>query len=74
MKPAQGVIIFRGKKVGNEERFIRIPVVIGMCDVHLRLIRSGFAMSGNRGRVIWFAHVGGFVAGWVLIKGFEKKR
>jgi membrane associated rhomboid family serine protease len=53
---------------------VRIPalVVIGLW-FFIQVI-NGLLSTGSRGGVAWFAHIGGFIAGIVLIKLFVKKR
>jgi membrane associated rhomboid family serine protease len=53
---------------------IRIPAVMVLGFWFLIQLFSGVADSGNAGGVAWFAHVGGFIAGLVLIHSFESNR
>ena len=54
-------------------RIFRIPAVIVLGFWFLIQIWNGFMLIGTGGGVAWFAHIGGFVAGLVLIKVFERK-
>ncbi len=55
-------------------RIFRIPAAIVLGFWFLIQIISGLFSSGRGPGVAWFAHIGGFVAGIVLIRAFEKKR
>ncbi len=51
--------------------FIRIPAII-LLGIWMGLqIWSGMAISAEGGGVAWFAHIGGFLAGMILIKPFK---
>ncbi len=55
-------------------RIIKIPAVIVLSFWFLIQLYNGYTMQmseGDTGGVAWFAHIGGFVAGFVLIKLFE---
>jgi membrane associated rhomboid family serine protease len=55
-------------------RIFRIPAVVVLGFWFLIQIWNGFMLIGTGGGVAWFAHIGGFVAGLLLIKIFERKR
>jgi membrane associated rhomboid family serine protease len=54
-------------------KFIRVPaaLVLGFWFL-LQLFSGSASLSGDGGGVAWFAHIGGFIAGMVLI-GFFKR-
>jgi len=51
-------------------RVFHIPAILVLGFWFIMQVMSGF--SGAQGGVAWFAHVGGFIAGIVLIRPFEK--
>lgn len=55
---------------------IRIPAFIVIGIWFLEQLTNGLGSLGlnTTGGVAWFAHIGGFIAGAVLLKGFEKVR
>jgi membrane associated rhomboid family serine protease len=53
-------------------RIFKIPAIIVLGVWFLLQLFSGVATSGSGGGVAWFAHVGGFIAGLITIKSFEK--
>ncbi len=53
---------------------VRIPAVLVLGVWFLMQLASGFSSSAGGGGVAWFAHIGGFVAGLVLIRSFESNR
>lgn len=59
--------------LGAFSQMVRMPavVVLGLWFV-LQLVNSA-AASGRQGGVAWFAHIGGFVAGMVLIPLFKRR-
>ena len=75
------VVLFPGARVhtllflGFFITVVRIPafVVIGMWFV-FQLVSGLFSLGMQGGGVAWFAHIGGFIAGVVLIKFFIRKR
>ena len=54
-------------------RTIYVPaaIVLGLWIV-LQVFNAAFNLGGEGGGVAWFAHVGGFLAGLVLIKIFQR--
>jgi membrane associated rhomboid family serine protease len=57
-------------------QIIRIPAIVMLGYWILIQILSGFAESGPRtgGGIAWFAHIGGFIAGFSLIMVMRKPR
>jgi membrane associated rhomboid family serine protease len=53
-------------------RIFKIPAIIVLGVWFLLQLFSGVTTSASGGGVAWFAHIGGFIAGIVLIKSFEK--
>lgn len=53
-------------------RIFRIPAIIVLGIWFLIQLLSGVTLSASGGGVAWFAHIGGFIAGVMLIKSFEK--
>jgi len=54
-------------------RIIRVPAVFALGFWFLIQIFNA-VMSSRGSGVAWFAHIGGFIAGLILIRVFEKKR
>lgn len=54
-------------------RIFRIPAIIVLGFWFLIQLWNGFMIIGSGGGVAWFAHIGGFIAGLLLINVFEKK-
>lgn len=75
------VLLFPGARVhtllflGFFVTVVRIPalVVIGMWFI-FQIVNGIFSMGVREGGVAWFAHIGGFITGIVLIKFFIRKR
>jgi len=57
-------------------RIIRIPAFFVLGFWFLMQVMSGFMSLGISvtGGVAWFAHIGGFLAGMILVRYFEKRR
>jgi len=55
-------------------RIFRVPAVLVLGIWFLLQLFSGVTTSVSGGGVAWFAHVGGFIAGLLLILVFEKNR
>lgn len=57
-------------------RVIRVPAIIVLSMWFLFQVYNGYfhLNTGLTGGVAWFAHIGGFISGFVLIKFFEIKR
>jgi len=55
-------------------RIFKIPAALVLGIWFLLQLFSGVASSATGGGVAWFAHVGGFIAGLVLIHFFEQRR
>jgi len=57
-------------------RVVRIPAAIMLGYWILIQVLSGFAEFGSQtgGGIAWFAHIGGFVAGFILITLMKKRR
>ena len=55
-------------------RVIRVPAVLALGLWFAFQVLSGMGKLGGGGGVAWFAHIGGFVAGAVLVFIFQKKR
>ncbi|MBI5750158.1 MAG: rhomboid family intramembrane serine protease, partial [Nitrospinae bacterium] len=55
-------------------KMVKIPaiVVLGFWIV-LQFLNSAVASGSEGGGVAWFAHIGGFFAGLILIKFFKEK-
>ena len=54
-------------------KIIKIPALIVLSLWFIFKVFNGYSMAdGTEGGVAWFAHIGGFIAGFVLIKLFEK--
>ena len=53
---------------------IRIPAVVLLGLWILMQVANGMAASGGGAGVAWFAHIGGFLAGMILILPFRKMR
>jgi len=54
-------------------KIVKIPALIVLSFWFIFQIYNGYiASGGEEGGVAWFAHIGGFVVGFVLIKVFEK--
>ncbi|MBN1541822.1 rhomboid family intramembrane serine protease [candidate division KSB1 bacterium] len=53
---------------------IRIPAVFVLGFWFFMQLFSGFTTTPGQGGVAWFAHVGGFIAGLLFIRYFEKNR
>jgi membrane associated rhomboid family serine protease len=51
-------------------RIVRVPAVFVLSFWFIFQIYNGYFSSGDAG-VAWFAHIGGFIAGFILIKIFE---
>lgn len=56
--------------------FFRVPALIVLGVWFINQVAEGVAALGIElsGGIAWFAHIGGFVLGVVLVKFFEKKR
>ncbi len=52
----------------------RIPAVIVLGLWFLFQIMNAVVSQGTGGGVAWYAHIGGFIGGFLLIKLFEKRR
>lgn len=52
---------------------VEIPAIIFLGIWFVLQLSSGFTTAGTGGGVAWFAHIGGFVAGLILVKLFERK-
>ncbi|NIA29218.1 MAG: rhomboid family intramembrane serine protease [Actinobacteria bacterium] len=55
-------------------RIFRIPAAVVLGFWFLIQIISGLSSPGSGAGVAWFAHIGGFVSGMILIRFFTKKR
>lgn len=55
-------------------RIVAIPAAIVLGIWFIIQIYSGLSISSSSGGVAWFAHIGGFIAGLVLIRLFKKRR
>ncbi len=57
-------------------RIIQVPALIVLGIWFIMQLMSGYASMGpgTAGGVAWFAHIGGFVTGFALIKLFEQRR
>ena len=55
-------------------RIIRIPALAVLGFWFLIQIMNASADAGSQGGVAWYAHIGGFVAGMVLIWRFRRRR
>ena len=56
-------------------RIIYIPAIIVLSVWFFLQIFSSVAVSSTEGGgVAWYAHIGGFIAGFLLIRIFQKKR
>jgi membrane associated rhomboid family serine protease len=53
---------------------VRIPAIIVLGFWFLIQILNASAMPGQMGGVAWFAHIGGFIAGMVLVKIYRRRR
>lgn len=53
-------------------KIVKIPAVIVLSLWFIFQIYNGYYSAGSEGGVAWFAHIGGFVVGFVFIKIFEK--
>ncbi len=53
-------------------KIVKIPALIVLSLWFLLQLYNGYFLAGAEGGVAWFAHIGGFVVGFVLIKIFEK--
>jgi len=54
-------------------KIVKIPALIVLSFWFLFQLYNGYFFAGGaEGGVAWFAHIGGFVAGFMLIKIFEK--
>jgi len=53
-------------------KIVKIPAMIVLSLWFLFQLYNGYFMAGSEGGVAWFAHIGGFVVGFALIKIFEK--
>ncbi|HEX9899337.1 MAG TPA: rhomboid family intramembrane serine protease, partial [Candidatus Methylomirabilis sp.] len=59
--------------LGLFTRLVTVPavVVLGFWIV-IQILNGVFSLAGPGGGVAWFAHVGGFIAGLVLVKVFQQ--
>ncbi len=59
--------------LGLFTRLVTIPavVVLGFWIV-VQILNGAFSLAGPGGGVAWFAHVGGFIAGFGLVKVFQR--
>ena len=55
-------------------RIIRVPAMIVLGFWFLIQLMNASADTGDQGGVAWYAHIGGFIAGIVLIWRFRKRR
>lgn len=53
---------------------VRIPAIIVLGFWFLIQILNASAVPGQIGGVAWFAHIGGFIAGMVLVKIYRRRR
>ncbi len=60
--------------LGFFTRMVHVPavVVLGFWIV-MQIINGAFSWGGLGGGVAWFAHIGGFAAGFALIKVFQRR-
>ncbi|MCG3121063.1 MAG: hypothetical protein ALAOOOJD_04003 [bacterium] len=55
--------------------FFRVPALLMLGMWFLGQLAVGlFTLSQGSGNIAWFAHIGGFIAGLVLIKFFERRQ
>ena len=61
--------------LGFVTRLVHVPalIVLGFWIV-VQFLNGFFSLDGPGGGVAWFAHIGGFLAGLVLIKVFQRRR